>query len=146
MKFGIFSGEEHKITQSCLMELLIIYMTSLVNMAFVNVISTLSLLSCIKYLVPKWNNCVWNFFPKQARHAEKKLPYLKRCSSKQIVRLTFLIYMLCKASGEIQIIYCHKLSNHKGKCFLEKKYQKNLNQHISNFLYFECFYSSFTCF
>ena len=76
-------------------------MTSLVNMAFANVVSTLSLLSSIKSLVPNWNNCVSNFSPKQARHAEKKLPYLKKCSSKQIVWLIVLMYMSCKASGEM---------------------------------------------
>ena len=76
-------------------------MTSLVNMAIANVVSTLSLLSRIKSLVPNWNNCVSNVSPKHARHAENKLPYLKKCSSKQIVRLIVLIYMSCKASDEM---------------------------------------------
>ena len=88
-------------------------------MAFANVVSTLSLLSRIKSLVPKWNK---KFSPKQARHAEKKLPYLKKCSSKKIVTLIVLIYMSCKASGEMYIVCCYKLSNHKWKCFLKKKY------------------------
>ena len=51
-------------------------------MAFANAVSTLSLLSGIKSLFQKWNNCVCNFHPKQARHAKKKLPFLKNCSSK----------------------------------------------------------------
>ena len=76
-------------------------MTSLVNMAFANVVSTLSLLSWINSLVPKWNNCLCNFFQKLARHAEKKLPYLEKCSSKQIVRLIVLICMWCKESSEM---------------------------------------------
>ena len=46
------------------MEFLIVYMTSLVNMAFANVVSTLSLLSGFKSLFQKWSNCVYNFLSK----------------------------------------------------------------------------------
>ena len=60
-------------TKGYLMESLIVYMTSLVNMAFANVISSFSLLPCIKLQVPKRSNCLCNISHKQARHAEKKL-------------------------------------------------------------------------
>ena len=101
-------------------------MTSLVNMAFANVVSTLSLLSDIKSLLfRKLNN--FHFPPKQVRYAEKKLSCLKNFSSKQIIRLIILIYLSHKASDGLKIVCCHQFPNHKGNFFLEKKYQKNLN-------------------